>query len=79
MNNRLKELKKRKEALSYILDANFETLEEFNAFKIEKSDDFNELKEINNEIRDIEWQLMSSTEQQDLLDYYDKIKEKYSK
>ena len=75
---RLKELKEKKESLLFILEANFETIEEYNAFKEENTDSFIELKQVNQEIRNLEWQLMSSKEQQELLEYYKKIKEKYS-
>ncbi|WP_299332890.1 hypothetical protein [uncultured Psychroserpens sp.] len=75
---RLKELKEKKESLVFILEANFETIEEYNAFKEENIDSFIELKQVNQEIRNLEWQLMSPKEQQELLEYYKKIKEKYS-
>ena len=78
IEKRLKELKEKKESLNFILKANFETLEEYNSFKEDNIDSFIELKQVNEEIRDLEWQLMSPKEQQDLLDYNKKLKEKYS-
>ena len=78
LNKRLNELKKRRESLNYILTKSFETEAEYNNFKAEKLSKFDELKKIIDEIRDIEWQLMSPKEQQELLRYYENISQKYS-
>lgn len=75
---RLKELMEKKESLMFLLDANFETIEEYNTFRENNIDDFNELKQVSQEIRDLKWLLMSSDEQQEILKYYEKIKDKYS-
>lgn len=75
---RLKELMEKKESLMFLLEANFETIEEYNTFRENNIDDFNELKQVSQEIRDLKWLLMSSDEQQEILEYYEKIKDKYS-
>lgn len=74
----LKDLQIKKDKLSYLLKKEFKTEKEFYEFKENNIKDFEDLKNIREEIRNIEWQLMSETEKQEYLEYQKKIKEKYS-
>ncbi|MFN4198073.1 MAG: hypothetical protein ACK4FS_03500 [Flavobacterium sp.] len=78
LKSKLKELKVKKDKLTYLLKKEFNSEEEFYKFKEENIFQFNQLKELTNEIKQIEWELMSEKEKQEYIEYQKKIKEKYS-
>lgn len=78
LKSKLKELKVKKDKLTYLLKKEFNSEEEFYKFKEENIFQFNQLKELTNEIKHIEWELMSEKEKQEYIEYQKKIKEKYS-
>lgn len=79
LEKRLIELKKQ-EKLYYNLLKNFSFKTEWEAQKyIEKNKtSFDELKEIKEEIKELELQLMTPKEKQEYLEYQKKLKDKYS-
>jgi len=79
LEKRLIELKKQ-EKLYYDLLKNFSFKTEWEAQKyIEKNKtSFDELKEIKEEIKELEHQLMTPKEKQEYLEYQKELKDKYS-
>lgn len=67
-----------KELLNRHKDISLPTEEGIKNYIQENQVELTRLNEVSKEIRDIEWQLMSPEQQQELLDYNEKIKEKYS-
>lgn len=78
LKDKLKRLQKRREQLSYLLKMDFRTEQEFNDFKQQNSNAFDEFKSIDEEIRQLEWELMSEKQRKEHLEYQQKLKEKYS-
>ena len=79
LKEKLEELKlEEQELLNKHKDKHFKSEEEGNAYIQENEEELKRLNDIQKEIRKVEWELMSPKEQKELLDYYEKIKEKHS-
>ena len=81
MNNlieKLNSLKKEKDELKFLYDVSKPSEKEIVDFIKKNQSKLARLKEIEKEIKDIEWQLMTEKEKQEYLEYQQKIKEKYS-
>lgn len=79
LTNRLRNLLKRKEDLSILLENfNFQTKKEADDYIINNQSKFDELKKITEEIREVKFLLMSPQEKNQYLEEEKKLKEKYS-
>lgn len=79
LTNRLRNLLKRKEDLSTLLENfNFQTKKEADDYIINNQSKFDELKKITEEIREVKFLLMSPQEKNQYLEEEKKLKEKYS-
>jgi hypothetical protein len=70
-------LKEKENQLKRIIDRSFSSEEEFNSFIEENNTIIIELKGIKNEIKDIEWQLMTDEEKEVHVQYLIDLKEKF--
>ncbi|EQB93067.1 hypothetical protein BAZ12_16240 [Elizabethkingia miricola] len=67
-----------KSFLELLKNFNFKTEREAERYIENNKNDFEKLKKIKEEIRELKLQLMSSQEKQEYLEYQKKIKDKYS-
>ncbi|MBB4807303.1 protein subunit release factor A [Chryseobacterium defluvii] len=79
LTNRLKNLLKRKEEFSILLENfNFQTKKEADQYIKNNQSKFDELKKITEEIREVKFLLMTPQEKNQYLEEQKKLKEKYS-
>ena len=79
LTNRLKNLLKRKEEFSTLLENfNFQTKKEADDYITNNQSKFDELKKLTEEIREVKFLLMNPQEKKEYLEEKKKIKEKYS-
>ena len=69
LNQRLIALKQIKDSLLYLFKEEFQTVAEFQTFKDENKKDFEKYKNIIQEIKELEWQLMSPQERKEFQEY----------
>ncbi|MGV7106006.1 hypothetical protein [Flavobacterium sp. U410] len=78
LKEKLNLLKKEKDELKFLYDVSKPSEKEMVDFIKKNQSKLARLKEIEKEIKEIEWQLMSEKEKQEYFEYQKKIKEKYS-
>ena len=79
LKDKLKEFQvEEKELLKKHKNISLPTEEEIKKYILDNHVELDRLKFLQKEIKEIEWQLMSPKEQQELLDYYEKVREKYA-
>ncbi|WP_294217136.1 hypothetical protein [uncultured Chryseobacterium sp.] len=79
LENKLKNLLKRKEEFSNLLESfDFQTKKEADEYIANNQSKFDELKKITEEIREVKFLLMTPQEKNEYLEEQKKLKEKYS-
>lgn len=77
LRTKLMALKEKESQIKKVVNRSFSSEEEFNLFVEENKDLFVELKNIKNEIRKIEWELLTNDEKEAHLQYLKGLKDKF--